>query len=210
MGAFLLSIASPESLSWIGFVVLAAALVGEAAVCIIPKKWETLHRELVFAFAVLAAGGYAVERVGDDAIIHALESRAASAEKELAKSRPRILDKAQQESVRQSISRFSGLQFDIITYPDDKESRNLLVQIGEALLASGWQFKPPPARGFLFAELVEGVEVEYAPSRATDMKPAAEALAETLTKNAIRAIAKENGQLEGNPAVFLIRVGKKP
>jgi hypothetical protein len=85
MGSFLLSIASPETLSWAGFVVLAIALVGEAAVCIIPPKWETLHRELAFAFAILAAGAYAVERVGDDAIIDALKVRATTAESNAAK-----------------------------------------------------------------------------------------------------------------------------
>ena len=80
MGEFLLSIASPELLSWTGFVILAIALVGEAAVCIIPIKWETFHREAAFAFAILAAAGYAVERVGDDAIIDTLKTRAVAAE----------------------------------------------------------------------------------------------------------------------------------
>lgn len=83
MGTFLLSIASPELLSWTGFVVLAIALIGEVAVCVIPKKWEVVHREAAFAFAVLAAAGYAVERVGDDAIIDALKSRATTANQRL-------------------------------------------------------------------------------------------------------------------------------
>jgi len=83
VGDLLLSLASPGFLSWAGFVVLAGALVGEAGVCIIPAKWEKLHREMAFAFALLAAAGYAVERIGDDAIIHRLESRAETAEGQL-------------------------------------------------------------------------------------------------------------------------------
>jgi len=52
MGAFLLSIFSAETLSWVGFVILGFALVGEVAVILIPSKWERLHKELAFAFAV--------------------------------------------------------------------------------------------------------------------------------------------------------------
>src|SRR5271154_2724010 len=83
MGHFLLSIASAETISWVGFVALGLALVGEVAVILIPPKWERLHKELAFGFAVLAAGGYAVERVGDEAIMAALQHRADSAEASL-------------------------------------------------------------------------------------------------------------------------------
>jgi hypothetical protein len=85
MRGFLLSIFSAETLSWIGFVTLGAALVGEVAVILIPPKWETLHKELAFGFAVLAAAGYAVERMGDEAIMTALQHRADTAEASLKK-----------------------------------------------------------------------------------------------------------------------------
>jgi hypothetical protein len=83
MGHFLLSIASAETISWIGFVILGLALVGEVGVILIPPKWEKLHKELAFGFAVLAAGGYAIERVGDEAIMSALQTRADAAEASL-------------------------------------------------------------------------------------------------------------------------------
>lgn len=83
MGGFLLSIASPETLSFVGFVTLAAAMLGEVAVIIIPAKLERLHKELAFGFAVLAAAGYAIERIGDDAIVSALQQRAGAAEDSL-------------------------------------------------------------------------------------------------------------------------------
>jgi hypothetical protein len=85
VGAFLLSIFSAEALSWAGFVILGFALVGEVAVILIPPKWERLQKELAFAFAVFAAGGYALERVGDEAIMTALQQRADSAESTLKK-----------------------------------------------------------------------------------------------------------------------------
>jgi hypothetical protein len=78
MGAFLLSTFSAETLSWTGFAILGLALVGEVAVFLI--RSGRLHKELAFGFAVLAAGGYAVERIGDDAIVKALEARATAAE----------------------------------------------------------------------------------------------------------------------------------
>ena len=72
--------------------ILATALVGEAAVWLFPKKLEAMA---AFVFGVLAAGGYAIERVGDDAIIDALKNRAKVAEGTLSKltSDRVILDK---------------------------------------------------------------------------------------------------------------------
>jgi hypothetical protein len=96
VGGFLLSIASPELIGWTGFVILGAALVGEAALGIIPTKWEAVHKELAFIFAVLAAGGYALERLGDDAVVTALEHRATTAEGELSRIQtPRKIDDQQ-------------------------------------------------------------------------------------------------------------------
>jgi hypothetical protein len=79
MGALLLSYLSAETLSWVGFIVLIAAMLGEVAVWLIPDSTEW-HKQAAFVFAALAVAGYAVERVGDDAIIRALDSRATSAE----------------------------------------------------------------------------------------------------------------------------------
>jgi len=79
MGPLLLSMFSPESLSWGGFVILILAMLGEVGVYVIPPRWEALHGAAVFGFAALAVAGYAIERVGDDAItaneIAAIESR---------------------------------------------------------------------------------------------------------------------------------------
>jgi hypothetical protein len=87
---FLLSIFSAETLSWTGFEILGFALVGEVAVFFISS--EKLHKELAFGFAVLAAVGYLIERIGDDAIIEALVERASIAETGLkAVTTPRVI-----------------------------------------------------------------------------------------------------------------------
>jgi hypothetical protein len=83
MGALLLSIASPETISWAGFVMLIVALMGEAFVFFIPPSREKLHKELAFGFAILAAAGVAVETIGNDAIVEALQHRADAAETSL-------------------------------------------------------------------------------------------------------------------------------
>jgi len=76
MGSLLLSYFSPESLSWAGFFVLVFALVGEAGAALVAiiSKGEMFHKELAFVLAIVAAGAYAIERVGDDAIISTLEA----------------------------------------------------------------------------------------------------------------------------------------
>ncbi len=110
MGEFLLSIASPELLSWGGFVALVIALIGEAGIWLIPKKWERLHAEV--ALAVLAAIGYAVERLGDDAIIDALKNRASIAESQLANlKKPRTFTLARQQFVSAATAPYAGQRY---------------------------------------------------------------------------------------------------
>jgi hypothetical protein len=55
---------------------------GEVAVWLLHEA-SVSHENLAFAFAALAVAGYAIERVGDDAIVKALEGRATTAEHEL-------------------------------------------------------------------------------------------------------------------------------
>ena len=67
MEKLLLSALSPKVISWGGSVVLISAMLGEVAVNLIPEK-RSAHRAAAFGFAALAVAGYAVERIGDDAI----------------------------------------------------------------------------------------------------------------------------------------------
>ena len=77
-----LSIASPEPISWAGFLLLVTALLGEVAVPTIPEKYLS-HKLLVVLFGGLAVIGYAIERIGDDEILSRLTVRAETAELEL-------------------------------------------------------------------------------------------------------------------------------
>jgi hypothetical protein len=73
MRDFLLSIASPEALSSIGFLIFALALLGEIGVALLPQKW--IIRGIL---AVLLAGavlvGHLINRIGDEARVTAAEN----------------------------------------------------------------------------------------------------------------------------------------
>ncbi len=81
MGAWLLSLAPAETIASAGFIVLIVALLGEVLVFFIHR--ETLHKELAFGFAILASVGVAIETIGQDAVVKALQLRADVAEEKL-------------------------------------------------------------------------------------------------------------------------------
>jgi hypothetical protein len=142
MGNFLLSVASPDTLSWIGFVVLGLALVGEVGVNVIPSKFPAAHSAAAFGFAVLAAGGYAVERLGDDALIKGLETRATLAELEVEKMKhPRTVKNAAQAADK--LREFKNIKFWIVTETPDKDSGSeqmvLSEQMRHVFQVANWQ-----------------------------------------------------------------------
>jgi len=180
MGTFLLSVTSPESLSWIGFVVLAIALVGEAATCIIPAKWGTLHREAAFAFAILAAGGYAVERVGDDAIIDVLKDRTKTAEAVLAKiPKSRTLTTEQSNKLQAALKSFSGEYMDVRIYPNNSEIKGIEKQLEDALMGAGWQIN-------VFQQLSGGPSIT--PGMVVQVDPSVEPRAKEAAAILVRAL----------------------
>jgi hypothetical protein len=79
----LLSLASPESLSWAGFLLLALGLLGEVGVLVLPAEKHFWHNVLGFVFAAVVLVGYVIGHIGDDAIGARSEARATEAELEL-------------------------------------------------------------------------------------------------------------------------------
>jgi hypothetical protein len=67
---------------------------------------------LALGFAVLAAGGYAVERVGDEAIMTALQQRADVAETSLRKlTADRVPTTDQIGAIVKTLGKFSGQEY---------------------------------------------------------------------------------------------------
>lgn len=85
MGPFLLSIATPETLSKIGFILLALGLLGEVAILLIPTERHLLHNLLGLGFAAVVVVGYLVGHIGDDEAFRVVSERAANAEADLRK-----------------------------------------------------------------------------------------------------------------------------
>jgi hypothetical protein len=99
MRDLLLSVVSPEHLSFIGFLVLAAGLLGEVAVLTAPFDEHWSHKPLGFAFAALVLAGYVVGHIGDDEVAARSEARAIKAELELSKIKePRTISEANQKN----------------------------------------------------------------------------------------------------------------
>jgi hypothetical protein len=196
MGDFLLSVASPETLSWMGFMVLAAALVGEAAVAIIPARWELLHKELAFGFAVLAASGYAVERLGDDAILRGLEARAAAAEQQLKTFVARDLS-VEQERISTAVTPFSGQKYEVAIPQGIDDGFSFWKTLHSTLSGAGWEYVPPYSNS-LWVKVgdappvsttmvsVPGVTIFIDPAKLKDLDSVAIALGNALLKEGIK------------------------
>jgi hypothetical protein len=101
MRDFLLSLASPDTLSWIGFLLLATGLLGEVAVLVEPFEAHWTHKPLGFAFAAVVLVGYVVGHIGDDATTEKFAARATKAEQELhAIKTPRTLPSDKLEKLK--------------------------------------------------------------------------------------------------------------
>ena len=210
MGNFLLSIFSAEILSWTGFVVLGMALVGEAGVAIIPTKWEKLHKELAFGFAVLAAAGYAVERVGDEAIIDALKGRAATAEASLKKlTSDRELTDEQIAVIANKLRWFAGQEYRVTTFWDMREPLAITNRIHAALQLANWKYLPHETATMMLGG-IESVQVWIHPEADPRAKEAAKGLIDALNGEHIAAVAKEQNPKNPKMNEINLNVGTRP
>ncbi len=220
MGAFLLSIAAPELLSWTGFVVLAIALIGEVGICVIPKKWEVIHREAAFAFAVLAAAGYATERVGDDAIVDALKNRATTAESAFTKLKaPRTLEPERQEAIAKSVRLFAGQRYRVAISQAADDGPAFWASLYATLKNAGWVFVSPvgpPTIGDPPANIpiaaIPGVEIRFDAAKEKELTPAALALGNALHADGMVVAVNRDKQSNANEAerdIFLIVIGAR-
>jgi hypothetical protein len=136
----LLSIASPEFLSWTGFLLLALGLLGEVAVLVEPFEQHWTHKPLGFAFAAVVLVGYVIGHIGDDAITAKFESRATKAKTALERITSHRTIK-QPQSMVEKLKLFAGVPFDVGVQTDG-EPVDLMSQLAQALTDAGWIWKP--------------------------------------------------------------------
>jgi hypothetical protein len=178
MGSWLLSLASAETISWSGFIILIVALLGEASVFLIPSSREKLHAELAFGFAILAAAGVAVETIGNDAIVTALQQRADSAEASLkAIEGPRDITASQHASLVECLKK-SPHKGAVLINPgllngDAPQIAEDIRKVFEE--AGGFELKPIPQGTAAMTWSTPGVflvviDLHHAPSHATEIQ----------------------------------------
>jgi hypothetical protein len=219
MPNWLLSYFSPEALSWGGFVVLSLALVGEAGTALIAiiSKGETLHKELTFILALIAAGGYAIERIGDDAILDGIKTRATQAEQQLKKFSPRDLSSAAKQSVAGAVRRFKGQEFNGSVSPAVDDGCSFWKTLKQSLEEGEWIRAPLAPNMIKSCDGDAGVPVSTNPGVTIQLHAAkqdalsspAKALAGALTTLHIKAdiATTGNDQNDAENNVIWIMVG---
>jgi hypothetical protein len=143
---FILSLGPPAAISWTGFVVLALALIGEAGIFLLPDKLDRFHKSMGFWLAMLAATGYAIERIGDDAIISSVGDRETQARLELAQiEAARIVTPSQQQTVVQLLADAAKGPISVV-YPmtDSTDARNFAESIKATLKKAGYTLADAP------------------------------------------------------------------
>jgi hypothetical protein len=210
MGPWLLSHFSADSLSWSGFIVLIAAMLGEVAVWLVPEHGAS-HKHLAFGFAALAVAGYSVERVGDDAIVSALEARAAAAETSLRKiTSDRVLSDDQLASIADRIKSFAGQEYQVTTFWEMREPLAFANRVHEALQLAHWKYVPPASATMLLGGM-EGVQVWVHPAADPQVRAAATELVNALNDVAPNAaVLREQNPKNPTDNKIGINVGTKP
>lgn len=215
MRELLLSIASPEFLSWSGFLLLALGLLGEVAVLVEPFEQHWTHKPLGFAFAAVVLVGYVIGHVGDDAISAKFESRATKAETALEKITSRRTIKQAQVMV-EKLKPFAGATFDMGVQTDG-EAVELLAQLAQTLTDSGWVWKPAasslsfniPGKPTIAPIVMSGgVQILLSQSRLPEWGKAAGALVEALKAEDITAIGV--AAKDAPDTAIHVNVGTKP
>jgi hypothetical protein len=178
-----LSLASPEMVSWAGFVMLAVALLGEVGVYFIHPKREALHGACVFGFAALAVIGYVVERIGDDAV--------------LKRFAPRDLSSIQETAVTDAVRGFGGQKYSVSIAQGIDDGCSFWKTLHSVLESAHWAYdalKPndlgacdPPAGIPIVSE--PGVSVFVHREKENEIGRAAVSLASALTTQGIKATA---------------------
>jgi hypothetical protein len=224
MRELLLSIASPGSLSWAGFLILALGLLGEVAILVIPAEKQFWHNILALVFAAVVLVGYLIGHIGDDEIAARFELRATNAELQLEKlKQPRLLSEGQISRIASKVREFSGTRFDAAVVPGDPEAIIFLTHITATLESAGWmwiEFNPPTgplAMVYTFAGKPNigqlgwfGVTLIVHPDHASKISKSANALGAALIAEGFEVTLDvvENVSIPNKDTVHVI-VGKK-
>src|ERR1700674_1657345 len=132
---FLLSLASPEALKFVGLWMIIAGLVAEAAV-IIAVPSGGLEKTLSVLFTLLIAAGVWIEHVGTAALEAVQQKEAALSQEQLRKQiGPRRIDS---ETFLKALEGKPKAPAEIMFSREDGEAFQLAIQIRNLLREAGW------------------------------------------------------------------------
>jgi hypothetical protein len=210
MGELLLSIAPPELLSGLGFLLLAIGLLGEVAVLVEPFESHWTHKPLGFAFAAVVLAGYVIGHIGDDAVTARSERRAQIAETALKKiTSDRALSDEQFAILVHALRPFEGQEYQITTYWDMREPLAIANRVHSALQSASWNYVPPASATMLLGG-IEGVQVWVHPAADNQVRNAATALVEVLKAANMSPVLKEQNPQNPKDNKIGINLGAKP
>jgi hypothetical protein len=135
----LLSVASPEFLSWLGFLLLAAGLLGEVAVLVEPFENHWTHKPLGFACAAIVLVGYVIGHIGDDAITAGFAERAKIAEAKLTQLGPRRLTEELSRKMSSLLTASPSTGVAIVSRLMDGEGGDFADDLASVLKKSHWE-----------------------------------------------------------------------
>ncbi len=208
MRELLLSFVAPETLSWIGFVVLAGGLLGDVAILLIPEK-HLWHKLLGLLFAAIVLVGYLLGHMGDDEIAARLNTRATVAENKLDKlTSDRSLTDAQLRKIADKLAWYAGQTYQITTFWNLREPLAIADRVYKALQLAHWK-QDGPSKGMLLGGL-EGIQVWIHPDADPQAKDAASALIAALNAEHLDAMQKLQNAQNAKTNIISLSVGTKP
>jgi hypothetical protein len=120
----------------------------------------------------------------------------------------RTLSPDQMMRIANKVRAFSGKKVEFLTYRDDPEPPNFTEKIATSVHHGGWEIIP--AKSWIAFNVVIGVIVEFAPSRASEFAVAAKALSDALRDENVDSTWAANPALDtDNIEIIRVRVGKK-
>jgi len=192
-------------------------MLGEVAVNLIPPKRTALHGAAAFGFAALAVAGYAIERIGDDAIVNSLETRATNAEQQLKKYTPRDLSSSAQQSVADAVRPFKGQWFNGAVNPGVDDGCTFWKTLRDALQKGEWvltslasnMMKSCDGDAAVPVSTNPGVAIKLHAARQDALSPAANALAKALLKLHIKATIEttDSDQNDAENSIIWVTIG---
>lgn len=207
MRELLLAVASPGTLSGIGFVVLALSLLGEVAVLVVPTERHVLHNVLGLGFAAGVLVGYLIGHIGDDEAFKIVSDRATLAENKLKRFEPRDLTSSQRASVVAAIEQFKGQKYSGSVVQGLDDGCSFWKILYGVLNAAKWAYVPLAQNTFRTCDPPAGIPIASEPGvsilvhseKAKEIEGAANALASVLTKQGIKTATRTNPYATTNP-----------